>query len=332
MPETTTNIRQQLIKSFMGVGAMRLIAIPFGLLTSIILARTLGPESFGQYAFVMALIPILSLPVSGGLSNLLVREIAGFKFVKDWASYRGIVRVANGWAVGASFAVVIGCFVLMDMTSQGSKWALLAIAIFLIPLNGLNRIRNGIIGGLGFPAYAAVPGSFFSPVFILAFYAVLAYFGLLSARTAIASQLVSAVLVLLIGFWIYAQVKPRQVSGVSATTDISGWAIALLPFTLMAVVSTVNTQIGIVLLGLMGTDEAVAAMRVAEKGAQFVALSLGLVNIVISPHIVTAYKSQNKHQLNKIAKSSARVAFAIALPIALVFYLRPRADWHLIWE
>ena len=35
---------------------MKLIFIPLGLVTNIILARTLGPNGFGQYAFIMALI------------------------------------------------------------------------------------------------------------------------------------------------------------------------------------------------------------------------------------------------------------------------------------
>jgi O-antigen/teichoic acid export membrane protein len=78
-------------------------------------------------------------------------------------------------------------------------------------------------------------------------------------------------------------------------------------------------------LGLLGSDEAVAALRVGERGAQFVALSLALVNMVIAPHIVITYRQGNIPRLQQISRQSSRGAFLLALPVALtlIFFGKP---------
>ena len=73
---------------------MRLFQIPIGLGVSILLARFLGPEQFGQYTFVMVLVPLLALPITGGMQNLLTREVAAYSHAGKWRLYKGILRAA----------------------------------------------------------------------------------------------------------------------------------------------------------------------------------------------------------------------------------------------
>lgn len=74
--QSDKSLRGQLIRSFIGVGAMKLLSLPIGLLTSIIPARTLGPESFGKYTFVMASVPLVALPIVAEVPPLLTRQVA----------------------------------------------------------------------------------------------------------------------------------------------------------------------------------------------------------------------------------------------------------------
>src|SRR5690606_31133606 len=69
-------------------------------------------------------------------------------------------------------------------------------------------------------------------------------------------------------------------------------------------------------LGFFSTDEQVAAMRVAERGGQFVVMSLTLVNMVIAPYIVRAHRDGDKVLLQNLARKSARGSFLLALPVA----------------
>lgn len=316
-----TNLRDQLVKSFMGVGAMYLLGIPVALLCAIILARALGPEAYGQYAFVMALLTLIGLPVAAGLPQLLTREVASCAHAGEWSLYRGVVRAAHLWVILVSLLVLV-LYAMAGpvagwLPAEG-KWALLGIAILLVPFQGLNAVRNGTIKGLGFPALAEMPTQIIQPLSLLTAFGTLAVIGVLTAQHALWAQVFVGALTFVIASILFIRIRPQAARACQPTYQTSNWLFALLPFTLIGLLGTFSAQIGVVMLGLLGTDEGVAALQVADRGAQLVALSLTLVNMVISPHIVKTYRENNTHRLQKLSRQSARGAFLFALPIGLV--------------
>ena len=322
------NLQHKLVKSFLGVGGMYLLSIPVGLMTSIVLARNLGPAAFGQYTFVLSLLALLALPIAGGLPQLLTREVARFSHDGKWSLYRGVVRAAHGWVLLMAALVLIGFWLAGPVGSlipQTGKWGLLGIVILLLPLQGLNAVRTGTIKGLGFPALAEVPTQVIQPVLLLAAVAALAALNRLTAANALWAQVGVATLAVIVASMLFYRIRPAKAAERAPEYHNRAWLIALLPFTLIGFVGTLNAQVGIVLLGILGTDEAVAALRLAVQGAQLVALSMGLVNMVISPAIVHAYHDGNSQRLQRLSRQSARGAFLLALPIgmALLVFGRP---------
>ena len=308
----------------MGVGIIKLLSIPVGLVTSIVLARTLGPEGFGQYAFITALVPLISLPVSGGLPQLLTREVAKFTHAKNWALYQGALRASHAWVLLVATILLIGYWVLragFDLVPTEGKWALLPIALLMVPLGGLAAVRTGTIKGLGLPAYAELPNQMIQPVVMLGLIAMLAWQGLLNTEAAIWSQVIGAGLVFLVASWMFFRIQPREAKGVACDYQLRHWKSALLPFSMIALVSAFNAQIGVIVLGFLSTDDQVAAMRVAERGGQFVVLSLTLVNMVIAPYIVRAHRDGDKTLLQQLARKSARGSLLLALPVAAAFII-----------
>lgn len=315
------DLKQKLIKSFLGVGLIKLLSIPIGFATTIILARILGPEKFGQYSFVMALIPLIAVPVSGGVSQLLTREVAIFFQSKSWSFYRGALRSAHSWVVVVS-GLILSIFWVMwsclSLIPTEGKWSLLPIAVFLVPLLGLSAVRNGAMKGLGMPAYAEVPQQLIQPILTLIFFAAAAWLGLLDTQNALWIQVIGSGFVFLIASWMFYKVRPVQATEWAPEFKLINWGRSLLPFSLLALVSAFNAQIGIIFLGILSSDDQVAAMRVAERGGQFVVLSLTLINMVIAPYIVQAHRDGDKNRLQKLAQQSARGGFLLSLPIALV--------------
>ncbi len=194
--------KQELIKSFLSVGAMRLIALPTGLFSSIMLARFLGPEQFGQYAFIMALVPLLAIPITGGMQNLLTREVAAYSYSGQWRHYRGIVRAGHIWVVFVSALFLATYFVfafVLDLMPTYGKWSLLPVGVLMIPLLGLNAARNGVIKGLGLPALAELPKMLLQPLIALLALMLVIYTIGLNPEIAIWIQVLSNVAILLIG-------------------------------------------------------------------------------------------------------------------------------------
>ncbi|MFI8622635.1 flippase [Marinomonas sp. NPDC078689] len=317
--------KKHFIRNYLGLGTIRVLNIPLSIVISVILARSLGPEGFGQYSFVMALIPLLALPVNGGLPKLLTREIAGFVQQEKWGLYRGMMRTAFVWVV--SLAVLLVCVIwaiayFTDAMAEGSKWRLLPIAILMIPVIGFNAVRSGTVKGLGLPFYSEVPVTIVQPCFLLLTLASLLFYQVLDPLHAVWAQVISYGATFVVSSWLFLKVQPSISRLHRPIYTRAKWARSLLPFTVLALVNTFNTKIGIFLLGMFSADEQVAAMRVAERGGQFVTLSLTIVNLIIAPQIVRAFRDNNTSLLQKLAKQSARGGLLVALPIAavLVFF------------
>lgn len=326
------SLKKQLIRSFVGVGAIKLAAIPLSLIVSVVLARSLGAEGFGQYTFIMALVPLLSLPVVGGLPQLLTREVATLVHRQNWQLYLGALRSAHIWVLGSSVTLLVIFWVTkscMPWPAAGSKWDLLVIAFILLPITALNGVRSGVIKGMGKPAMAELPAQLIHPSCQLIILGLLVFSESLSAANALWAQVGAATVTLFAASFLFYYMLPEKAQRVEPLYELRKWRSALLPFTLLSLVSTFNAQVGIVVLGLLGTDEQVAALRIAEKGAQFVSFFLTLVNMIIAPYIVQAFHEGNRDKLQLLATQAARISFLLSLPIALLLLIAGQEliDW-----
>lgn len=319
-----TTIREQLIKSFVGVGAMRVLSFPASLLCSIILARMLGPARFGQYAFIMALVPLLALPTGNGIARLLTREVTKFAHAEDWGRYRGILRFGYGWVLAYSLGVLIVILLLagtLDSDALAGKWRYLPGAAVLVPLLGVIAVLNGATKGLGFVTASEAPSQLVRPLAFLLILAAFAAYGQLTTAVAIGGQLVATGVAVVVAAVLLARKQPGVASHHNAMYATRDWSLMLLPMTLIALVATLNAQFGIVLLGLIGTDESVAAFQIADSGAKLVTLSLVLVNMVIGPQIVKYRLADDSAGLQHLSRQSARSALLIAGPLAFAFII-----------
>lgn len=311
-------MKQGLTKSFLGVGALKVAGLPLGLLVSILLARALGPEQFGEYSFVMALIPLLALPSTAGLGHLLTRQVAQYKLESHWHLYRGISISSHFWVITTSATTIIciaGARQFFPELMSEKRWQLLSLASLLIPILGLDTIRSGLMRGLSSPVYAQTSDLILKPFFVLASLSIIALTSSINAKTAIGVQITSGLISMTFASILLARIQP-SLSDTDREYETGSWMMSLVPLGIVAAMYTINTNIGIVLLGHLGTSEDIAGMRVAERGSQFVFLSLSIMNLVIGPEIVKQLKNNDTRALQKLATSSARGALAIAIPIA----------------
>lgn len=319
----SNSLRAQLVRGVLGVGGLKLLSLPLTLAASILLARGLGPDGYGQYVFVMAVIAMLALPVGPGLGELVTREVARYQHGEEWSLFRGLLRRAHQW-VALGSVLMIGAIAIVAsinaVWSLDDLWTLLFIASLMLPLLGLNALRSSTLRGLRHVFQAQLPELLARPGFHLLCVAMLLAVGVLNAATALGSQIVATALAFFLGAWILRRYRPQPVKEARPDYRHGEWMRAMLPFTLLAAVGTLNGQIGILALGWLGTDENVAALQVAQNGAMLVLLSLTIVNMVIGPHIARAHREGDKMRLQQLSRQSARAALAVALPIALPLF------------
>jgi hypothetical protein len=131
-----TGLRARLIRGAMGVGAVKILSLSLTFASSIVLARALGPERFGQYTFIMSVIMVLSMLLDQGMRQLITREVASYKHGEHWELLRGIFRRTQQWYfMGLLLVVIILGSVAISKTtwSMDDYWTLLLIGLIILP-------------------------------------------------------------------------------------------------------------------------------------------------------------------------------------------------------
>ncbi len=317
------SLRSRLIKNFLSVGVINAFALLVGFLVSVLLARSLGVEVFGQYSFIMSLVPLLALPIAAGLPQLLTREIAGYIELKQWGLFQGGIKSAYSWVGLSSAVLVLVCFVffLSGLIPLAGYGFVIPLALLLVGLNGLNAVRQGIMRGLGSPSMAVLPEMLVQPLLLLVSLFVLNTLFDLNLLAALSAHVVSALFAMISAVVILRRLLPEEVHGPEPEFRKKQWLKALLPFGLLQIFAVLNLNIGTVLVGFLSTDAEVAAMRVAEKFSQLIVLPVIISNFVIAPHIVVAWKKRDMERMQLLARHSARATFLLCLPFSMAFIL-----------
>jgi O-antigen/teichoic acid export membrane protein len=321
-----SGLRAQLVRGTMGVGGLTLLSVPLTLATSILLARGLSPEGYGQYAFVISLITTLSIPLAPALMQLTTRETA----VMAQARRVNQIQKLLGWANRSVFFVSIIIVVTVGGIAAWrgdwqviDRWSLLLLGVFALPFLGLNAVRLGVLTGLRHVVLGQFPDLFIRPLILLLVASALLVTGSLTPLTAIATFIGGAAFAFIVGAVLLKRVFVRNEVTLEPPDAVQSkqWMRAWVPFTFLVAASALNSQVGILFLGWLSSYDQVAAMQVAERGAMMVNLSLALVNIVISPHITRAFLQNDGRVLQILSRQSARFALLAALPIALLLLI-----------
>jgi O-antigen/teichoic acid export membrane protein len=312
----------QVFKGAIGTAGLMGINTLLTLGVGIMLARTLGPENYGIYAFVFSVITLMGLPTKAGLPTLVVRETAKNQLKERWGYLRGLLTLANGFVIGFSIlaALITAVWVCWLRGEQETvKSSALLWALWLLPLIAFSNIRGATLRGLRKVVSGQLPEKLVRPLMMMMF---LSCAMLLNVQMmpAVAMQfyVIAALIEFMLGAVLLMRAMPKEVRRANSEYEIRAWAASLLPLSLFSGMKIADSQLTIVILGTLGTIEEVGLFRVAAQGAALVALSIKGINLVLSPHVARLYHSGDIVQLQKMITNITRMVFVVSLPIALI--------------
>ena len=134
--------------------------------SAIILARILGPEGYGIYAFAIALMAILSLGTEFGMYSLLVRDVSVAHSKGDDRTIVGLRNNAFRFALISSAIIVILGSVLIwttPLVPDLNERVTFTLMLIILPANTLIRLSAAILNGLRRISWAQVVESFLLP-------------------------------------------------------------------------------------------------------------------------------------------------------------------------
>ncbi|GAA4244245.1 MULTISPECIES: flippase [Winogradskyella] len=131
------------LKDILSVGVSKVLMIAFGLTTSIIIARVLGPEKNGVIA---ALLVYPSLFMSIG--SLGIRQSTTYFLGKGIFSEDEIKRaITQIWLFTTVFSVVVCFFLIRYLSKSGENLWLVVLAVLPIPFALFNTYNSGVFLG-----------------------------------------------------------------------------------------------------------------------------------------------------------------------------------------
>ncbi len=321
-----SGLASQLIRGGIGSIIIRVSNVLLGLTLAVVLARSLGPDGYGIYAYVFTLVTIVAIPMQLGLPRLVVRETARAQLQENWGLIRGIWRWATAIIVLLSLALVGLGFTAAWV--WGEHFSDLQLTTFywglaLIPLIALGNLRGAALEGLRRVVLGQLPENVLRPAFLLMLLFAFFWFTSdeLTADQAMGLHVVAASAAFVIGGIFLYNSRPLQLRSCPASSyETNSWLRAAWPLALSAGMTQINNYTDIVMLGIYLTSAEVGVYRVAVQGAMFVLFGLQIVAMFVSPYFARFQSQGDLERLQRIAIIGARVSMLVALPTWLILY------------
>lgn len=320
-------LRYQLLRS--GVGSIG-IKLGHGMLAffvSIILARTLGPEGFGNYSFVYALLMVLAIPAQSGLPQLVVRETAIAQARGEWSLMRGLWRwstvVVYIVTLTLAVAMAIAVWIMGDRLSEQRILTLL-VGLVLVPLLALGNLRGAALQGLRKVVLGQLANKVIIYVCLLFFLGAWAIFSseTLTPPRAMGLHVFAAVIAYIVGTILLRNARPAPLIEVQHSSyETRRWLKAVIPFALTAGFQLLNQYTDILMLGLFRNDAEVGIYQVVVTGASLVVFGLQAINMVVMPHFARIHTQGEHAQLQRLVTFSTRLTLLFALPTTFFYIL-----------
>jgi O-antigen/teichoic acid export membrane protein len=316
-------IRNGLIREASGTFALRVFAVGFGFVLTLILSRTLGAADYGAYRYATAWVELLAVPGILGMHRLVVRDVSAYHAQEAWGLMKGLIRRSNQVVLATSLLVVAVAGVaawLLIPAGKSLKLYTLLLALPLMPFETLTRLRQAAVQGFQRVVLSQVPELLFSPVV----FAML----VLGAYLLLPDNLYSVYAVLLIdiavtaaafgigAFMLHALLPPptRDVEPVFRTR---AWLNSALPLLLANGIVVINTQATSIILGTLRESKLVGVYSVANQGAGLMLFVYMAANNALAPAFARLHVKGETVRLQRLTTSSARLILLFSLPIVL---------------
>lgn len=315
----------------LGVKSANMIA---GFLVVIVLARALGPDEYGLYAYVYAVVSILAIPVEFGLPTLVVRGTAQAHLREQHALMAGLWRWAVG-AVGALcaallVAVVAGVWLAGDMLPEHAL-PTVSWAILLIPLIAFTALAGGALRGLGRTVQGQLPGQVIKPILLGGSALAVATAFKLDATVAMQLHVIAAAFALGFAIWFLTRAAPPKLPSERPEYRSREWAMAIVPLALASGLQLINRHVDILVLGLFASAADVGIYRVVINVSSLCTIGLQAVNMVVSPYFARIHAQGDMQKLQRLVTAAARATLLFALPVSVLFLLFGREIIELLF-
>src|SRR6185437_1905422 len=128
-------------------------------LSQLVIARAIGADSYGIYAYVMAWATILAYFAALGFDVSLLRLVPAYRAQQAWGLLCGVIANAQRWVTAAGFATVLAGAVTVTLIVSVSRETTetFLIGLLLVPIWALLWVRASVARAFGGVVSALAP-------------------------------------------------------------------------------------------------------------------------------------------------------------------------------
>jgi O-antigen/teichoic acid export membrane protein len=297
--------------------------------TSILLARTMALETYGEYLYALSWGMLVAQIGILGFDRLAIREVAANLARKDLATLHGFLRFVLKWEMSI---IVVGAVVAWGIARLLQHAFDLAIpnyigwAMLTVPPMVLLNLQMGLVRGTDHVVASQIPEKLLRPAgFLIGVGLMLLMFGSPSVPALFAAYGISA---LLGSCWAWRDMK-RFIPSLPASTQpvcrSREWLVSSLHLSTVVLMFTINARADSLLLGMLDGAGAVAVYLVALRISQSTSLAVGVFNVLLGPNISSRHALGDQAGLQRLAGRYARAILAVNLLTVLpvILFCKP---------
>ncbi len=315
---------RHVLYSTVWVVSIRVVSLLLSFVQSIVVARVLGIEEYGAYAFAYSLATMAALVAVLGFDRVCIRETVIAEKNQDWPSMKGIRLLAErntflvGTLVGGGLSLYYGFFGENQVTSAQS--ACVAI-VLLAPWVALLKLEPALLRAYGKIRLSQLPDNIVRPLLLLLFLLASSAMGnQVSGSHAISLHALAAFLVVVWCFWQVNRAAPAILAETTAHIRYAEMYRTSFAVGMVTVLGAFKGQLVLLMMGGMLPAAEIGAFSAAFRLSSLISFTLVASNIALGPTMTRMYKEGSVARMANVGQLTAVVATVSALPVAVAFY------------
>lgn len=308
-----------------GIGSVGVRGANIGLqfLVTIVLARYLGAEGFGDYSLVFATVTLTTMLAQFGLPILVMRETSKAHDSENWSLLKGFWTWSFTFAGALSLVILgVGSLIVLWWPGGTDSTQLWIYGFILGGLTSILNVNGAILIGLGYTVMGQITTLVLRPgLFLLFVLLASAYWAAnFQASQAMGLYVVALVCSIIVSAVLLGQRKPVLIERSTARHyDTIPWLKAMLPLSLTEGLLQINLQAGVIMLGFFASAADIGIYRLAAQLAMMTLVIRMATMPLIAPQIALFKKENDSTRLQKLITIQSRVSFLAALFITLIY-------------
>ena len=283
-----------------------------------LLARLAGADEYGTYSYVLACLGVTVLVVTLGLDLSLVKYVATYRALSDWAHLKGLVRLSRLAVLSAACLTGAGAAVLLGLARPRLDASLVEaawIACGVLPVAAMLRLNEARLLGLGRAALAQLPDGVLRPA-ITATAAALAFWlpsRPMTSAGVMCLHLLAIAAAALLSLPLLRLAAARTQFDVPTRYDTRAWIRVSLPLWLGAGTLLLSASIDVILLGTLDSMTGAGIYAVANRCAELIIFGASASQAAARPYIAAAHAGADRLALQRTVTAAAGWAALFAI-------------------